>query len=498
MCGRNDNYLGDFKYRIQTSINYAGTSAIRAGLKHRIEIIVVDWNSDTPLSQELILLPGVAEICSFVEVPPQIAKRYSPNGERFKTETALNAGLRRASGTYAGIMPADILLNQSSLSALVSVLDGTLETPFEAAKTAFYLDRKMIPWQIVERKPTLSEWDRYLTLSSRHLFQDRYHITHCGGYGALLLHKDLWNECQGFADENRGWGASDLDWGLRITQKYPPVSLSAFGIMVFDMAQEPTQMGLRKPAEGIAITNRIDRNTPDWGMPTENLQKTKAKSGAPEIQRSGPMPRPDPNVTGGKLLTYVEQKVRQLPGSTEIKPDSIDALILAAIVWHCSEYSPLRYLELSNRVGNPLWAFAHLCPYGEIHVLENPETFPTHLGLPGYFQALPQTLLYQLGFHGYSNLVTGPIESSLIRLKSSFIGPFQFDIILFRCDAAPLTQCRDWVTQLLGALNQNGILIITAQSLETFNRVTESTKDLLATDFLLQSQTQPFLLVFKS
>ena len=50
-CGRNDNYLGDFKYRITTTISYLCRNLKRIGRLKDIEVIIVDWNSEIPLMQ---------------------------------------------------------------------------------------------------------------------------------------------------------------------------------------------------------------------------------------------------------------------------------------------------------------------------------------------------------------------------------------------------------------------------------------------------------------
>jgi len=50
-CGRNDNYLGYFKYRITTAINYLCRNVKKIGRLKDMEVIVVDWNSEIPLMQ---------------------------------------------------------------------------------------------------------------------------------------------------------------------------------------------------------------------------------------------------------------------------------------------------------------------------------------------------------------------------------------------------------------------------------------------------------------
>jgi len=55
IIGRNDDYMGDYLYRLGTSLSFLAQSAERAGLLDQVEVLVVDWASERPLAADLPL-----------------------------------------------------------------------------------------------------------------------------------------------------------------------------------------------------------------------------------------------------------------------------------------------------------------------------------------------------------------------------------------------------------------------------------------------------------
>ncbi|CAK0768748.1 conserved hypothetical protein [Gammaproteobacteria bacterium] len=499
LCGKNDNYLGDFKYRIQSAINYAGINCTKAGFQDMVEILIVDWNSDTPLSQELKLLPDAYDMCRYVEVPSGVASSYHLNGRQFNTEAAANAGLRRSMGRYAMFVPADILLTETLFRNLMAILSKQVQTTFNPAKTALYLDRKIIPWQIVEKKFTLQEWDRYIQLCGRNLFHDRYYIGLNGGYGGLLLHRDLWAECQGFAENNDGWAITDTEWGLRINQKYAGVSLASLGVMLYDMSQKPSSMLQRKPGRLVTYSNQLHRNNPGWGLGNYDLKQTKGIPGIPTTAPPALFIRPDPAAAMEKIRDVATNLVPKLPGAAQIPSGSAEQILLASLAWYCTTYLPIRYLEFNCHAGLSTLAFAGLCPYGEIYSIDDYEEFDQNQDFQRYLDSLPHGRLYSMNFQGHSQIVTGEGSSALERLEENFSGEFRFDLVVLRCDMfktlAPRQQVID---KILATLPFGGALLITSKLLESFNELLPYLQSVHYRHFFLQSTNVPFIFLMKA
>ena len=73
LCSRNDSYMGNSRWRLETSINLALLNAKDAKFLDKLEIVVSDWGSEVPLFEVLNLVPEAKDRVKFVHVPPYIA-----------------------------------------------------------------------------------------------------------------------------------------------------------------------------------------------------------------------------------------------------------------------------------------------------------------------------------------------------------------------------------------------------------------------------------------
>jgi|GEM_PF-2914789 len=277
MCGRNDDYLGNFKYRITTALNYFARNAEKIGQLERVEIVVVDWNSEQePLSKALALNAPARIITNFVIVPPEIAKRYHKYpGENINPHIALNAGIRRAEGRYVFLIPADGLISSFSLHNLFHALENKSSLVFDPQKSFLTISRKLIPWQFFKSQPSIEEVERFLQLHSRYLSVDKYFYWLCGGYGAIGLSKILWERLRGLDESLGGWGWSDLELGLRSNLEIPSVDLSFFGVEVFDIQSPKFVRNDQKIFTGIPVSANIEKNHETWGLSKESITNDK-------------------------------------------------------------------------------------------------------------------------------------------------------------------------------------------------------------------------------
>lgn len=65
VIGRNDNYMGNFKYHLTTCLNYISRNLKDLGRLDDVEILVIDWHSDIPLSKVLALGLEARQIWDF-------------------------------------------------------------------------------------------------------------------------------------------------------------------------------------------------------------------------------------------------------------------------------------------------------------------------------------------------------------------------------------------------------------------------------------------------
>ena len=74
LCSRNDQYLGNSRWRLQTALNYLAQKVHELGREEDVEVIVSDWGSEIPLHSVLELDSIAERIVSFVIIPPTLAQ----------------------------------------------------------------------------------------------------------------------------------------------------------------------------------------------------------------------------------------------------------------------------------------------------------------------------------------------------------------------------------------------------------------------------------------
>ena len=119
LCSRNDSYMGNSRWRLETSINLALLNAHKAGFLDQLKIIVSDWGSEIPLRDVLQLVPEAVGRVKFVHTPEDIAI-IEQKDSKFPEVIALNAAARRASGEYIGRIDNDTVVGAEFLKTLLN------------------------------------------------------------------------------------------------------------------------------------------------------------------------------------------------------------------------------------------------------------------------------------------------------------------------------------------------------------------------------------------
>jgi hypothetical protein len=297
VTGRNDDYCGNFLHRLGLSMNYLAWNAGRAGLLHDLELLLVDWNSDTPLSDALALRREALGITRFVRVPPALARQHHDRpGQAFNPALAANAGIRQASGRFVFYMPADAIVSQAALHNLHQLLSGRYPLRHGLDQCIFKVARKMIPQQISsDDSIDVEALDAYLVDCSSTLYMgSNARIT--AGLASIGASREVWRASRGFAEAGGGWGFSDTDFGLRVEQIYQGLELSHYGILFYDLEQAPElyHRHTRPHANAHRYSDRIVVNGEDWGLAgVEGITKsTSEAAGTKPPPEAGPRPWP--------------------------------------------------------------------------------------------------------------------------------------------------------------------------------------------------------------
>ncbi len=279
--GRNDDYGRDFKRRFVQSMNFLAWSAKRAGVLDRLEVVFTDWNSDVPLSHELLLSEDAAKMVRFIEVPSGIARPLNYGKTPFHTCKSLNAAFRRARGKFLSMMPGDILLTQYALAPLFSLLEGRLSVPFDPERSLMGIPRKNIAHYADDKRffRTPEETEALLLDSDFHLLPDCFCKGLNAGFGMFLLPGESLHVLRGLNEEIGGWGASDVELGLVCAEKQMTLrNLGGLGIVAYDFEVDRKMVGEKK-TRNVKPVLRERVNSENWGLAELTLRETRANAG---------------------------------------------------------------------------------------------------------------------------------------------------------------------------------------------------------------------------
>ena len=155
LCSRNDSYMRNSRWRLETSINLAVLNAKDANFLDKLEIIVTDWGSEVPLSEVLSLVPEAKGKVKFVHVPPDIAE-VEQKDSKFPEVIALNSAARRASGEYIGRIDNDTVVGADFFRRFEQLNKNNPTDELDLANSFLFVERKSIPYRISRLSLTLN------------------------------------------------------------------------------------------------------------------------------------------------------------------------------------------------------------------------------------------------------------------------------------------------------------------------------------------------------
>lgn len=281
IAGRNDNYLGNFKYRLEMAVNYTCDNVAKSGNLDSYELLIVDWNSETPLRAALNLGEAALRCVSFLEATPDIVRAAGLGGMPFNMATSINVGLRRAGGRHVMFTPSDVFFPYSSIASLFSLLRGDVACPLDLDRGYFGIARFLIPWQASERLG-LENIDTYIACHTPYLALEGNENSRACSEGGFFISREVCHRVRGYDEKYTHWGHNDAEFGYRLAQ-IVPIHKSLFaGIFNYDLQQSDLQ---RK--EGIAVLNKVRgpynlvANDENWGLGQYAIER------APAIRTTG-------------------------------------------------------------------------------------------------------------------------------------------------------------------------------------------------------------------
>ena len=221
-CSRNDQYMGNSLWRLQTALDDVAQSVHAVGREGDLEILVTDWGSKIPLHTVLQLSPAAARLISFIIVPPALAQEIQGDSP-FSEVVALNGAARRANGQCVGRIDQDTLVGTRFLRTFLELYEGKqqLDVPLESA--LMLSNRHQIPFRFASRCPSFWEADRFIRWFGRFLGREMYHLPPRLFLriivGIWLVHRDVWYECAGYDERMKCYYWMETDMILRLMQR---------------------------------------------------------------------------------------------------------------------------------------------------------------------------------------------------------------------------------------------------------------------------------------
>lgn len=293
LCSRNDSYMGNSRWRLETSINLALLNAKVANFINKLEIIVSDWGSEVPLIDVLNLVPESKGRVKFVHVPSDVAK-VEQKDSKFPEVIALNVAARRSRGEYIGRIDNDTVVGADFFRKFEQLYENNPTDELDLADSFLFVERKSVPYRISRLSLTLPVISFFIESFSS--FFKMESATDWGRkfwhspVGIMIFHRDIWNATQGYDERLIYWGWMEGDLALRLEQKHKIVEFSKFVGYNFYHLEHYSNLVEYKDRNGTATPRKKNEpkfeglnyceNNNNWGLHSSPIDLT-------EYQHSG-------------------------------------------------------------------------------------------------------------------------------------------------------------------------------------------------------------------
>lgn len=365
--GRNDNFMGNFKWRLAATLNFMAESLSRIGRLDDVEVVVCDWGSERPLHLEMKLTPLARQIARFVVVPPHIAEPLQQDSP-FPIPIVQNVAIRRCRGKYIAQTDSEILFTDNALDRLLKILEGHIDVGVSPDRALLVASRKHVPYELTMCQPSIKELETYL-LQYGAMLPGEFLIPGIGTPSALaLMHRALWDELGGYDERLIYWGWMEIDLYLRIGQKYPWLDTGNAGVIVYHLEHYPKndRTDQRRKANPTQVPVTFRANDDNWGLCNEPL----AIETAPDVGRQNrhsvdsshwrvdqlsamPAEQIQAMIADPSIAWQVDQVQKTIDSRTSAVSQFTRSLRAAygwgyreALAWCAQQINPINYLEV--------------------------------------------------------------------------------------------------------------------------------------------------------
>lgn len=455
---RNDDYKGNFKNRLINSINYNSRIIYELGFSDIVEIIIVDWNSKVPLKNILELNDDARNMCRFITVPIEIAKKALKDKQTFNIPCSANVGLRRAAGKYAFIISADMIVPRYNYSSLISFLNGEIEVPFNLNNSIFFIPTKRLKNIHIEKDTTCKIFDQIIASRSSQLMDAGFKWPGTGSGNVSLMNMALWKEFKGYDENLSDWGWNDIELPLRVTQKYPSYNLDFLGISVIDFEEPMTNEDISRKVNKFKVPISMVTNNSNWGLGNYTLNKDLINI-KKSLYKKGSKPQKNKIGRDEFFNEFYSQKVKDNCCKYLKKFDSLNITnweLTNILSWFCTYQNCNSFLQIG--VDNYVFPImlGENFPSTNIYLIES--------WLGKSFNPKDMSLrLTKNGFAGYLRYICGKEQTGIKRLSENFKNDKLIDLVIIDLSKLEDNVMENMVS-LIPLLSNNSFILLSSNN----------------------------------
>lgn len=281
MCGRNDNFAGNFVQRLEHNLNKLIDNIEKLQIND-VEIIVTDWGS--PKDEKLYDVVKIPkkDYLKFLYVPHELTQVYSPESN-FSIPHAMNAAVRRMSGKYMLSLDGDSYVPFDMFDKVYELIkNDTREYIY------YWGSRILMPYHVQTTINNIQEMDELIddwkskgkpfvhhTQLDQGWARSKVDLVNFGGGGcAILINKEIVQEATFLYEKLTKWGWMDVEFHRRISSKFPCLGdlEDIFDSEFYHIGHHENQTGHDVHGFNTYFSSQeFTANDSDWGLGNENL-----------------------------------------------------------------------------------------------------------------------------------------------------------------------------------------------------------------------------------
>jgi hypothetical protein len=291
---RNDNYMGNPNWRLQSTINFLAEGLTALDRLDDVEVVVVDWGSEIPLHNVLDLTEEGQRITRFILVPVSVHEAVRGESD-FPDVIAVNTGIRRSRGDYICVTGNDILWSKGFTANLFAIFEGKRELSVPSYEAFMVFPRKHLPWDFVRKEPSIGQIQDFIFRYDGAIPAEPLNTFFLAPGGSFLMHRNLWFTSRSLDEKLIHWGANDMDVVVRMRLRYPALDMGwEAGLCVYHMQHYSFtgEKPLRRKKVNPVMFNPYTANSENWGLGDYRLKEFPSSKIGVNEDFSGPPPPP--------------------------------------------------------------------------------------------------------------------------------------------------------------------------------------------------------------